>query len=149
SVKDFARDGAAPASRCAGCPRASGSGSGGAQPGTSSSNPTGKTAARGPVVLGVMFESQRRVVELVDGARVTVDGETDLVTWLDGVEQRERLDLIAHCHGFHEALDLRVLHDHLLLLRTESYDRALASHKLGLGPQRLVLAGDMRPAVTR
>src|SRR5262245_15792820 len=92
--------------------------------------------------------SVRELVDLRDGARVRVDPEADLVAGLETLKQRERLDLVPHRHRFHESLDLAMLQDHLLLLRTQGDHGAFSGHELGLGPQRRVLTRDVRTAVT-
>src|SRR5580765_7003127 len=79
-------------------------------------------------------------VDLRDRARGGVDGEANLVHRIDTVQQRGGIGLVTHRHGLHEVLDLPVLQDDLLLLRTQGDDRALPRDELGLGLQLRVLA---------
>src|SRR5207244_8988142 len=73
-----------------------------------------------------------------DRALLQVDREADPVSRLYSVEQRRRLDAIAHGHRFHEALDRFVIEDDLACGRHRRDNRSFTND--GLRPCRLRLA---------
>ena len=100
--------------------------------------------------MGVVLARQSFSLSILVIARAAVSMvKRNLVPRVDTVQQRGGIGLVAHRHGLHEALDLPVLQDDLLLLRTQGDDGSLPGDERGLGLQLRVLAGDVRSAVAR
>lgn len=72
-----------------------------------------------------LFRSCGSVLELLnlrDRALLRMDGKSDFVSGLYILQERDRVDGVAHCHRVHETFDLFVVDDDLLTLDIKSLE---------------------------